>query len=690
MTKKALPGTNDKVIKWLALYSAAAAALFFMLMLIYSGFKFSAPLDDAFIYMQYAKNLAKGRFFEYVLGEGYSSGATSFLYAFLLAPFAVLLKGGALVVVTYVIGGICLFFSGYYIYKLTRLLVNEVKFAVFAAALFVTNGNILWGYFSGMEICIFSALIISSLYYLASGAPKAKQLVPLCLLSIVRPEGFILVIMLVTLKAAAGVFNKKEAFAPYLIAVIPGALYFFINYIFTGDFMPNTMRAKSDFSQYYFHVTEVLKQGLGKYLAYLRDVFNGRDEHYFFRYSLFLFVIGVFPGLVREVKRKEAGPFVTAFFWFFAGILSTVFSSFFTVHNYRYAMPFAVLFTPFLAYGLSALFGAGRKKVPDTVKYTVMSVFIVFNFFTMAANAVNFGRDCRDIYNQSIRAGKWIKENLPVSARVAINDVGAITYFSDAKVFDLVGLVTNNQARIFRNGKPAVYEEIEHVRPDYFMLHLGWFNYEGFSFFGLSDRRLVDFHIKREPAYYVVGSPEVCVPPLEKYYNSGNNMAFDHSEGGRFGPVDRLDTGDIRSEEKHNYSIWSKMPPNVPGTLLKEEVSGPGNIVIIDAGRITGGGEEFTAGPLKPGREVKIVRRAHNQPGFSQEVFVNGRKAGTWSGEGGQGFTENSFVIGSGMIKGGKITVSIEEKSPNRYDSFHYWVLQKKSAGGYEPQKEDK
>ncbi len=689
MTKKALPDTSNKVTKWLAIYSAAAAALFFILMLIYSGFKFSAPLDDAFIYMQYAKNLAKGGFFEYVLGEGYSSGATSFLYAFLLAPFAVLLKGGALVIITYVIGGVCLFFSGYYIYKLTRLLVTEAKFAVFAAALFVTNGNILWGYFSGMEICIFSALIISSLYYLAFGAPMVKQLVPLCLLSIVRPEGFILVVMLVTIKAAARLFNKKEAFAPYLTALIPGAAYFFINYIFTGDFMPNTMRAKSDFSQYYFHVTEVLKQGAGKYLAYLRDVFNGRDEHYFPAYSLLLFVTGLFPGLVREVKRKKAGPFMTAFFWFFAGILSTVFSSFFTVHNYRYAMPFVVLFAPFLACGLSVLFGAGRKKVSGNVKYTVMSVFIIFNFFTITANAVNFGRDCRDIHNQSIQAGKWIKANLPASARVAINDVGAITYFSDAKVFDLVGLVTNNQARIFRNGKPAVYEEVERVKPDYFMIHLGWFNYEGYSFFGLSDRRIVDFHIKREPAYYVVGSPEVCVPPIEKYFGSGDRMVFDHSEGGRFAPVDRLDTADLRSEEKHNYSIWSKRPPNVPGTLLKEEISGPENIVVIDAGRITGGGEEFSVGPLKPGKKVKIVRRAHNQPVFSQEVFVNGKKAGTWTGERGKGFTENSYIIDGGMVKGGKITVSIEEKSPNRYNSFHYWALQEKGGVGNEPQKED-
>ena len=79
--------------KYLLYYSIAAGAAFFLIMAFYTGFKLSAPLDDAFIYFQYAKNLIHGHFFEYVAGEGYSSGATSFLYAFLLAPFALVFRG---------------------------------------------------------------------------------------------------------------------------------------------------------------------------------------------------------------------------------------------------------------------------------------------------------------------------------------------------------------------------------------------------------------------------------------------------------------------------------------------------------------------------------------------------------------------------------------------------------------------
>src|SRR5689334_8068147 len=47
----------------------------------------AAPLDDTFIHLQFARGFARGRFFEYVAGEGFSSGATSLLWPLLLAPF---------------------------------------------------------------------------------------------------------------------------------------------------------------------------------------------------------------------------------------------------------------------------------------------------------------------------------------------------------------------------------------------------------------------------------------------------------------------------------------------------------------------------------------------------------------------------------------------------------------------------
>ena len=45
----------------------------------------SAPLDDVFIHFDFARSTAEGRPFEWVNGNGYSSGSTSLLYPFVLA-----------------------------------------------------------------------------------------------------------------------------------------------------------------------------------------------------------------------------------------------------------------------------------------------------------------------------------------------------------------------------------------------------------------------------------------------------------------------------------------------------------------------------------------------------------------------------------------------------------------------------
>src|SRR5262245_33583102 len=54
-------------------------------MLKQTGGEWSAPLDDVFIHFDYARSTALGHPFEWVVGNGYSSGDTSLTYPFVLA-----------------------------------------------------------------------------------------------------------------------------------------------------------------------------------------------------------------------------------------------------------------------------------------------------------------------------------------------------------------------------------------------------------------------------------------------------------------------------------------------------------------------------------------------------------------------------------------------------------------------------
>ena len=68
-------------------------------MLYHTGGRLSLPLDDAFIYFQYARQAAAGHFLQYNIGDMPTAGATSLLYMLLLVPGFVLGLDGMTVAV---------------------------------------------------------------------------------------------------------------------------------------------------------------------------------------------------------------------------------------------------------------------------------------------------------------------------------------------------------------------------------------------------------------------------------------------------------------------------------------------------------------------------------------------------------------------------------------------------------------
>ena len=70
---------------WAAFWTLSSARVFYGYMMKQTGGEWSAPLDDVFIHFDYARATAEGHPFEWVVGNGYSSGNTSAAYPFVLA-----------------------------------------------------------------------------------------------------------------------------------------------------------------------------------------------------------------------------------------------------------------------------------------------------------------------------------------------------------------------------------------------------------------------------------------------------------------------------------------------------------------------------------------------------------------------------------------------------------------------------
>src|SRR5262245_56283894 len=85
----------------IALAAVALAWAFAAAVLMHTR-PFGLPLDDAYIYLTYAKQFGRGEPFSYFPGGPYSAGSTSALWPMLLAPFWTLgARGHALVWVSY-------------------------------------------------------------------------------------------------------------------------------------------------------------------------------------------------------------------------------------------------------------------------------------------------------------------------------------------------------------------------------------------------------------------------------------------------------------------------------------------------------------------------------------------------------------------------------------------------------------
>jgi len=210
--------------------------------------------DDAFIAFRYARNLARGLGLVFNPGERVE-GYSDFLLVVVLAGFQRL--GADLLIVgrwLSALGGLaCVVLTG----ALARRLLPEAPLAAAGAALVVGANPYVaaWGG-AGLEQTTFAALVLAATLVVAGRPATARRFAlasALALLSaLTRPEGVAVyaVLGLCALASSQGSLRARlAALAPgaALFGVV-GALYFAWRVWYFGDWLPNTFYAKSAFT----------------------------------------------------------------------------------------------------------------------------------------------------------------------------------------------------------------------------------------------------------------------------------------------------------------------------------------------------------------------------------------------------------------------------------------------------------
>ena len=664
---------------WLLLFAAS--------MLYHTGGRLALPLDDSFIYFQYARQAAQGHFLEYNTGAAPTAGATSLLYTLLLVPgFWLGLDGMGIVLYALALGVGWLGLSARLLLLLGRRLGGPLS-GWLAALLFLLCGPLLWGYYSGMAIGLFACAILLTLYLYVAADRRAPWAA--ALLALARPEGIALVLLLLALVVYRRAWNWRWGvpLAAYLLQALllawctgeAGASGVAAKWRFAEPHgsMPEQLRAVFfDFAEF---IKGILAGSLGHQTSVNLYAYDGNYRRMVFAPFVALLVLAELSyRLWGELSERRPGVAALGGAWFVGGVLLTCTLVEYDAHFNRYQQPFLPLYILFAALGLGRLDAAGGEWGRKLAR-GLACFFGLWGLLSVGFFAVAYGENCSDIRNQQVEMARFIDAELPPAARIAVNDAGALRYFGGRHTIDLVGLTTAGNSAPWRHGSGSLFERLESMppdqRPQYVAIFPNWFNFpEGFFLQPLHRIRVF------EPS--IIDAEKVLYQANWAAELSGQTIRNQTllAEGWRV--VDEVDVADLASERRHGYqsTVW------VPGSgeanlLLALSATDDPQAVYIDGGRTVTGGERMEV-VLNAGRPAAVIMRTVTGIAQHFAVIANGKKIADVELPGGRG--RQWLELAVGQIPALEVSGRVEiETQPIHFGgdwrpivSFHYWVLQ--------------
>lgn len=436
---------------------------------------FMYTYDDTFIHLKIAQNfIHKGNWG--INGNDFASASSSPLYTLLLAaasffsdsvmvPFAVNCVAGIAIIIALQVW-------------LQKELSNFFgQSIIISLAILITPLPLL--IVSGMEHtlqCLFSFLFI---FYFSDWLASAKNIrgkkLPLKIFvfaacaATIRYEGlFLIAIACVLLLAYKKIF---QAFLLGCIASLPVIIFGLISLGKGSYFLPNSVLVKSGtFS--YSNPLQVLYEIVFDKLVVAR---NGIA-------SLATQRLLIAIPLVCLVFKKYLKPsyFFILVFLFFATVIQLSFAA--TGYVYRYEaylfFCFTIIFTLILFQYSTYIFET-LASVVSKISVAVLAFFLLFPVLIRSASALTKGAQASiNIYDQQYQMALFTKKYYNHST-IAINDIGALSFYTEANILDLWGLANIEITKSKKNHywTPQLLDSLSRQkRVDYAMIYDVWFS----------------------------------------------------------------------------------------------------------------------------------------------------------------------------------------------------------------------
>jgi arabinofuranosyltransferase len=428
------------------------------------------PLDDSWIHMQFARNLAEGRGFSYNPGVPVS-GSTAPLWTLALGGlFAVL---GSHPVLAKALGIAATLGTAWLAGRLALAWTDRADAALLASVLVTLAGPMVWGALSGMEVAL-AALLVTAALLLHARARAWAAGAALGAAALARPEA----VLLLPLFWLGGPLTRRRAVAWGLPVAGFLAPWIVFNLATTGTPLPATAAAK-------------IEGGLVGYLAGVREPLRttllGRPWQFETEWVRWLWradallPLLLLPGLWwlgRRVGRAALAPASVLVLHPIAMAMLAPYRapSFqegrYSIHLLPLALVVAIapLSPLFSSSSVSPSGGEGRVR-----GWLAAAALLVGALAALPSAASRYGWAVQNIEAMQVHLGHWVAGHTPPTARLALNDVGAITYVSRREIVDVMGLVTPAIIPFRRDGEPGVLRYLEQTCPDYLIVFPAWF-----------------------------------------------------------------------------------------------------------------------------------------------------------------------------------------------------------------------
>ena len=477
-------------IPWLGLVLASAACSLYLASELYVFGRLALPLDDSWIHLQFARNLAAGEGLAYQPGR-WVAGSTAPLWTALLAIGYVLPVGplawAKMLGVAFFLGTV----------HAADRLAAELDLGDgsrrLVTVLVAATHWLVWSALSGMEITLFCYLslwgIVLHLRERAEPTRLPSSLAILAVATLARPEGLLLLVLAVVDRCArfeatdSGLGLARLGLAPaaprsiwltglpaVALVLLPTAIFYRLA---GGSVLPTTFAVKGASS--FDPIPSV------RHLSAVLDiVLRSQPVLLLFAGAGMLILVSRLGGRRDRGLLPALWPLALALAY---SVLASPTRPVLVGNFGRYYFPILPLV---VVLGVLGLQRAGRHVGPAVrlagrrlpLRALGIAALIAPQLWGLGTGPPRYLQTLANVEDSDVAAGRWLADRLPGEALLALQDIGAIRYHLPNRIVDLTGIVNPEILPYLKGSGPQdpVYWEqrlvafLEQEKPDYLVV----------------------------------------------------------------------------------------------------------------------------------------------------------------------------------------------------------------------------